>query len=57
MAEELTPCGWCGHSFPADQLTESHHHGGKVCQNCRADQGPDHFRGITKKIDREEVEA
>lgn len=37
---ELEKCEWCGRDCYPNQLKHSEHHGGKVCDNCRADQGP-----------------
>lgn len=44
MAVELIPCEWCGRDYYPNQLTHSEHHGGKVCPDCRADQGPEDRR-------------
>lgn len=35
-------CEWCGRDLYPNQLAHSEHHGGKVCGDCRADQGPTH---------------
>lgn len=36
----LEQCDWCGRDKYQNQLTHSDHQGGKVCVDCRADQGP-----------------
>ena len=44
MAPEnpLFACVHCGRDKYPNQLIESRLHGGLVCQDCRADQGPNH---------------
>lgn len=38
----IEQCSMCGRDCYPNQLQESKHHGGKVCDRCRADQGPTH---------------
>lgn len=54
----IEKCSWCRRFFKADELTNSDHHGGKVCASCwAADQGPDQFPDATKMIDLGEIQA
>lgn len=43
MAPAFEKCDWCGRDCYPNQLAPIEHHGGKVCADCRADQGPDYI--------------
>ena len=47
----LEQCEWCGRERYPNQLLYSEHQGGWVCRGCVVDQGPDHIRDATKKIE------